>query len=1049
MGGPGMPEGLQTPLRDDAEQLRLIADNVPAMTIAFDEHYVCRFANRRYAEYFGFTTQSIVGRHVTAIIGEEGFVEVKPYFDQVLRGERTTYRRVRVLENGERRHLEVELTPHLDAQGRARGLFAVTTDVTERRRGEHLRTLGLSVAATIADAETSAMAIRAAIRSICAAEGWDCGRYMRAEPGAQCMRQAEAWGIDDPPVQGFLERARQLEYRWGEGLTGIVWKTGEPLWAADVTSDPRALNRAVSADYTPRGAFVFPVRSEGTTIGVLTFHSRERREPDESVLDAILAIGAQIGQFLERKRAEERLRESEGRFRTLVESAKEGILVYDSDSRIVSVNSAGCAILRLTKEQLVGTRGFSTLLDCVAEDGTPFGPANRLIDITLRTRQPTATQVVGIRREDGAMTWMSTSAALLYGADANEPYGAVATITDITRLKREEALLRLEQRIAQAFDTSEDARGAVAAVIRAVCESEGWEWGRYLEAADGHLRPFSDWCIDDPTVMRYIEGMRSATYPPGFGLIGTVWQSRTALWIEDAERDSRVARPQAARAVGARGALIVPVLVLDTAIGVLIFQCRRLRARDERLLQAMQLLGGQIGQLVRRAKAEDALRESEARFRSLATHDALTGLPNRAAFSDLLNAARESARRHGRSLALMFVVLDRFKVINDSLGHQLGDQVLCEVARRLRATLRASDVVARLGGDEFVVMIPELGSPAQAEAAARKVLAALVKPLALAGRELSVSASVGIGVYPQDGDDEHTLMKCADSAMYRAKEAGKNTFKFYGGESERRALERLAMEAGLRRALERGELFAVYQPRVSLATGSVTGVEALARWRHPELGVVSPSEFIPLAEETGAIHDIGRWMLEAACAQAARWQRDGLPAIGVAVNVSARQFARDDLVSYVAGALRSSGLAPERLELEITESVMAQNLERTVQALASVRSLGVRLAMDDFGTGYSSLSQLKRLQVNTLKIDRAFVAELPENSDDAAIAQAIIAMGRSLRLTVVAEGVETPQQRDFLRLHGCDELQGFLSSPPLEAAECAAFVRRAEHILQG
>jgi PAS domain S-box-containing protein len=240
-----MPEELQTPLRDDPAQLRLIADSIPAMTIAFDEHFVCRFANRRYAEYFGFTTQSIVGRHVTAIIGEEGFVEVKPYFDQVLRGERTTYRRVRVLENGERRYLEVELTPHLDAHGRARGLFAVTTDVTERRRGEHLRTLGLSVAATIADAETSVIAIRAAIRSICTAEGWDCGRYMRADPGAPCMRQAEAWGIDEPPVQRFLERARQLEYRWGEGLTGLVWKTGEPLWAADVTSDPRALNLAL------------------------------------------------------------------------------------------------------------------------------------------------------------------------------------------------------------------------------------------------------------------------------------------------------------------------------------------------------------------------------------------------------------------------------------------------------------------------------------------------------------------------------------------------------------------------------------------------------------------------------------------------------------------------------------------------------------------------------------------------------------------------------------------------------------------------------------
>jgi diguanylate cyclase (GGDEF)-like protein/PAS domain S-box-containing protein len=1043
MGGAAKPEELQASLRDDAAQLRLIADNVPAMTVAYDARLVCRFANRRFAEYFGFTTATIVGRHISAIIGGEAYVEVKPYFDQVLQGERTTYRRMLVLQSGERRELEAELTPHLDANGRSLGAFAVITDVTERLRGEHLRMLGLSVAATIADAETSAMAIRAAIRSICTSEGWDCGRFLHVDADGEHLRQTQAWGIEEPAVHGFIERSRLIEHRRGIGLTGLVWSTGTPIWAADVTRDPRALLRGASADYTPRGTFVFPVRSEGATIGVLVFNSRERREPDQRVLDAILAIGAQIGQFLERKRAEERLRESEGRFRTLVESAKEGILVYDRDGRIASVNSAACRILGLPKDRLVGSPGFSTLLSCVLEDGTPLGPAHRLVDVVLRTRKPAASQVVGIRREDGRMTWTSTNAALLYGASAQEPYGAVATITDITRLKREEALLRLEQRIANAFDASDDARGALAAAIRAVCESEGWEWGRYLEAAEGRLRQFADWCIDEPAIARYIDDIRGVTYAPGMGLVGTVWQTHAPIWVEDTVGDPRVAQPVLQRRVGARCALIVPVLALDTAIGVLIFQCRRARPPDERLLQAMQLLGGQIGQLVRRAKAEDALRESEARFRSLATHDALTGLPNRAAFSDLLNAARESARRHGRSLALMFVDLDRFKLINDSLGHQLGDQVLCEVARRLRATLRGSDVVARLGGDEFVVMIPELEAPAQAEAAARKVLGALVQPMALAGRELSVSASLGIGLYPQDGADEHTLMQCADSAMYRAKEAGKNTFKFYGGESERRALERLAMESGLRRALERGELFVVYQPRVSLATGAVTGVEALARWRHPELGVVSPCEFIPLAEETGAIHDIGRWMLETACAQVARWQRDGLAPIGVAVNVSARQFARDDLVAHVAGALQASGLAPAQLELEITESVMAQNLERAGQALAGVRGLGVRLALDDFGTGYSSLAQLKRFRVNTLKIDRAFVAELPHNADDAAIAQAIVAMGRTLRLTVVAEGVETPEQREFLRLHGCDELQGFLCSPPLEAAACAAFVRRA------
>jgi predicted signal transduction protein with EAL and GGDEF domain len=369
--------------------------------------------------------------------------------------------------------------------------------------------------------------------------------------------------------------------------------------------------------------------------------------------------------------------------------------------------------------------------------------------------------------------------------------------------------------------------------------------------------------------------------------------------------------------------------------------------------------------------------------------------------------------------------------------------VLREAARRLRHTLRASDVVARLGGDEFVVMIPELDTPDQAEAAARKVLAAIDQPMLIGGRELAVTASIGVCLYPQDGEDEQSLMKNADTAMYRAKEAGKNNFKFHNAVSDRRALERLAMETSLRRGLERGEFFLHYQPRVSLENGAITGVEALARWRHPKLGVVPPSEFIALAEETGTIREIGRWVLEAACAQAAAWEREGLPPVQMAVNVSARQFAQDNLIAQVSAALESSGLAPQRLELEITESVVAQNIERAAQVLVRIRALGVRVALDDFGTGYSSLAHLKRFPIDTLKVDRAFVAELPHDANDAAIARAIIAMGRSLRLVVVAEGVETQAQHAFLRAHGCDEMQGYLVSRPLSPEDCAQFLRAA------
>jgi diguanylate cyclase (GGDEF)-like protein len=401
----------------------------------------------------------------------------------------------------------------------------------------------------------------------------------------------------------------------------------------------------------------------------------------------------------------------------------------------------------------------------------------------------------------------------------------------------------------------------------------------------------------------------------------------------------------------------------------------------------------------------------------------------------------ENARRHGRSLSVMFVDLDRFKIINDTLGHHAGDQLLQEIATRLRHTLRASDIVARLGGDEFVVMIPEVEAATQAEAVARKVLAALVKPMFIQGEEYTVTASIGICLYPRDAADEQSLMKNADTAMYRAKDAGKNNYRFYSDDLNANSVARLSMETSLRRALEQEEFFLQYQPRVDIAGGTVTSVEALVRWQRPGSGPVPPGEFIPLAEETGIIVELGDWVLRTACAQAAAWHAAGFAGLRMAVNVSARQFANDAVVNQIMTALDLSGLAPELLELELTETVVARNVQRAAKLLAVIRGLGVRLALDDFGTGYSSLAQLKRFPIDTLKIDRSFVSGLPIDGEDAAITQAIIAMGRSLRMVVVAEGVETVEQQAFLQAHGCHEMQGFLFSRPLGAAECAEFLR--------
>jgi predicted signal transduction protein with EAL and GGDEF domain len=363
------------------------------------------------------------------------------------------------------------------------------------------------------------------------------------------------------------------------------------------------------------------------------------------------------------------------------------------------------------------------------------------------------------------------------------------------------------------------------------------------------------------------------------------------------------------------------------------------------------------------------------------------------------------------------------------------------VARRLKGALRESDTVARLGGDEFVVLVEDVGDKSGMGVVANKILSVLVRPFAAQGQEFHVTASIGISLYPSDGTDERSLMKHADIAMYRAKEEGKNNFQFYSGEMNTHSFERLTMESSLRRALERGEFVLHYQPKVVFASGEINGVEALLRWQHPDLGLLAPAQFISIAEETGLIVAIGKWVLRTACAQSRAWRDQGLPRLSMAVNLSPRQFADENLLRDINAILEETAMEPVLLELEITESMLMQNVEKAIATLASLGSRGVRLAIDDFGTGYSSLSTLKRFPINTIKVDRSFVRDLPGAPEDRAITDAVIAMGRSLSMTVIAEGVETKAQADYLRARTCDEFQGFYFRKPLPAAELAALLR--------
>ncbi|WP_141248825.1 putative bifunctional diguanylate cyclase/phosphodiesterase, partial [Pseudomonas ogarae] len=417
----------------------------------------------------------------------------------------------------------------------------------------------------------------------------------------------------------------------------------------------------------------------------------------------------------------------------------------------------------------------------------------------------------------------------------------------------------------------------------------------------------------------------------------------------------------------------------------------------------------------------------------LAYHDGLTALPNRSLFSKLLSQSIGEASRYHRQLAVLFLDLDRFKQVNDTLGHDAGDQLLKEVALRLKACLRTSDTVARLGGDEFVILLPELSDDKDVATTAQKILGAIARPFNLQGQEFRVTASVGISVFPQDGLDEQTLKKNADIAMYQAKQCGKNNFQFYSAKQNADSLERMTLELSLRHALERHEFQLHYQAKRDIGSGRITGMEALLRWNHPDLGIVAPMQFIPVAEETGLIVPIGKWVLKTACQQNVAWQQQGLPHLGVAVNLTARQFADENLLTDLAEILAETGMDARLLELEIAESLLMQDVKRALSVLTGLKHLKVRIAIDDFGIGYSSLSALEQFPLDVIKIDRSCICDTSSVSEDKALTEAIIAMGRTLSLTVVAQGVETKEQADFLRDNACDEFQGFYFNKPVPA----------------
>ncbi len=447
-------------------------------------------------------------------------------------------------------------------------------------------------------------------------------------------------------------------------------------------------------------------------------------------------------------------------------------------------------------------------------------------------------------------------------------------------------------------------------------------------------------------------------------------------------------------------------------------------ASDDHVTMLQQANAHLVIATIEAQKLAEQVQMAKDQLDHLAHHDALTDLPNRMLLQDRLKQAIELARRQGRQLAVMFMDLDRFKHINDSLGHPVGDQLLQSVAQRLLACVRHSDTISRQGGDEFVLLLSFIEHAEDAALSAQKMLASISQPHHIEGHELHINVSIGISIYPDDGRDAETLIKCADTAMYHAKESGRNNYKFFEQGMNDRAVQRQSIEADLRGALERQEFVLYYQPKINLHSGAIVGVEALIRWRHPERGLILPTQFVSIAEDCGLILPIGRWVLREACLQARIWQQAELPQITVAVNTSALEFRDKDFLANIRATLVETCLEPIHLELELTESLLMQDAESSDSVLHALSDMGIKLAIDDFGTGYSSLSYLRQFPIDTLKIDQSFVNDMTSNADDATIVSAVISMGKSLNKQVIAEGVETSEQSAFLLALHCDEGQG-------------------------
>ncbi|MBW8328846.1 MAG: EAL domain-containing protein [Thiobacillus sp.] len=772
----------------------------------------------------------------------------------------------------------------------------------------------------------------------------------------------------------------------GRGPTGTAIRMGTTVVNNDTEINQRFSlwrDRARAQGY--RSSAAAPLRVNGQVVGALNVYSHEAHAFGLEKVMLLEKLAADLGMAIGHRASLAALRESEERFRLLLDSSPEAIFGVDTQGLCTFVNPACLNMLGYTQEEMLG-KSIHPLIHHTHPDGRPYPRQDCHVHNSTLHGQPTHVDSEVHWRKDGSSFPVEYWSHPMYRN--GELVGAVVNFVDITERRRaEEALRESEARFRAMAEHSADWIWSIDTQGRHTYSNQrglanlGYDVNEFLVMNAGSMVHPDDLPLFHETFEKAVSAQH------GWQNIVLRWRHRNGNY-RTFESNASALFSESGQLIGFQG--------VDRDI-------------TER-------------------------RQAEARIEFLAHHDVLTGLPNRVLLRDRFEHALAIAERSRSRVAMLFLDLDNFKVVNDTLGHVAGDQLLLEVVARLSNCTRESDTISRQGGDEFILLLNDIPDLETVERIANKILTHLADPVDINGHELNAACSIGVALYPDDGNSFDTLLQKADAAMYNAKGAGRNIYRFFDDKINRQAHEHLLLQNRLNQALFQAEFYLNYQPQLEIDSGRIVGVEALLRWRNPELGEVVPARFIPVAEDCGLIVPIGAWVMEEACRQAQALQQAGRAELTMSVNLSALQFRRAGLVETVAGALERSGLPPHLLELELTESILLQDVENTLDTVRRLKALGVRLSIDDFGTGYSSLSYLKRFAVDRLKIDRSFVRDVNTDPDNAAIVRAVIQLARSLRLGIVAEGVETEAQLAFLREEGCQDVQGYLFSRPLALA---------------